>query len=165
MLPADHGRAAADEELRHLARIQIVAHRERMLGADRVEDGEHTFLLHELLRELDGLDGVVLVVLDFEDDFAAVYATMRIDVVEIRGRTGQRRRIRRLRTAERAGCAEHYLGCRDPGCRCSGGGNGEDNNAVAASAQLHRETACFRTDTFSVTRPIVISAPGWTAER
>ena len=100
MLGADHRRAAPDEELRHLVRVQVVAHRERVLGADRVEDREHAFLFDELLRELDRLDRVVLVVLDLVDDLAPVDAAVRIDVVEVRLRAGQRRLVLRLGAGE-----------------------------------------------------------------
>ena len=109
MLLTDRRRAAADEELRHLALVQVVAHRERVLGADRVEDREDVVLLDELLREADRLRRVVLVVLDLVDDLAAVHAAVCVDVVEVRLRAAQHRLVLRLRAGERAGRAEHDL--------------------------------------------------------
>ena len=59
---ADRLRAVAREELRHLLRVQVVADREVVGGADAREDREDLVLLDEPPRQLHGLRGVVGVV-------------------------------------------------------------------------------------------------------
>ncbi len=74
--------------------------RQPLLGADRVEDGEHLVVLHELVRGAHGERHLVLRVLDDELDLAAVDAARRIGGGEADLR-GERRR--RAADGQRAG--------------------------------------------------------------
>ena len=76
--------AVAGEQVRHPLRVQVVADREVVGGADRVEDREHAVLLDEAPCLLDGLRGVVCVVVEAVLDLPAVHAAARVDVVEVR---------------------------------------------------------------------------------
>ena len=80
---ADRLRAVACVQLRHLLRVQVVADREVVRRADRVEDGEHPVLLDEPACELDGLRRVISVVHVAVLDLPAVDAALRVHVVEV----------------------------------------------------------------------------------
>ncbi len=84
-------RAVAGEELRDLLGVQVVADREVVRGAHRVEDREDPVLLDEAPRQLDGLGRVVGVVVVAVLDLPAVDAALRVDVVEVRLRARGRR--------------------------------------------------------------------------
>jgi hypothetical protein len=160
--------AAADEELRHLLLVQVLPDRERVLGADGVEDREDVVLLDELRRQLRGLRGVVLVVLDLVDDLPPVDAAVRVDVVEVRLRTAQHRLVLRFRARERPGAAEDDLIRRHAGRRFSSGvrsGDREGKRDEDGEDARHRETAFFSTERLSVTRPIVSFESGCTDAR
>ena len=76
-----------------LGRVQIRAHLEHVLGAERVEDREHMVLLHELPRRLRGLRRVVRVVHDLVVDLAPEDAAVRVDVGEVRLGSSCHRRV------------------------------------------------------------------------
>src|SRR5207302_4565314 len=75
--------AAADEELRDLAVVQVWADRQRVLRADAVEDREDVVLFDELSGQRDGLGDLELVVLVLVDDLAPEDAALRVDVLEV----------------------------------------------------------------------------------
>ena len=115
--PSDRLRAVAGEELRHLLRVQVVAHREVVRRADRVEDRENLVLLDEPPRQLDRLRRVVRVVVVAVLDLPAVHAALRVDVVEVgpgaRADASERRGFAR----ERDGSTEKDGRGRDAGIR------------------------------------------------
>src|SRR5882724_3809984 len=90
----------AEEELRHLAVVEIGADRERVLGADAVEDRQHLVLLDELARQGDRLRDVELVVEVLVDDLPAEDAALRVDVLEVSVRTAPDRPVRGGRPAD-----------------------------------------------------------------
>ena len=170
VLVADRGRAAADEQLRHLLLVEVARDCDRLLRADRVEDREDVVALDELLRLRDRLRRVVLVVLELVDDLPPVDAAVGVDVGEVRLRSGQDRLVRRLGAGERAGAAEEDLRRRHAGggrVTRARGGHGEQRGRDRENGQRadHRETAFCRTESLSVIRPIVIDEPGWTSSR
>ena len=121
---ADRLGTVACEQLRDLPRVQVVADREVVGGADRVEDGEHAVLLDELPGQLHRLRRVVAVVVEAVDDLPPVDAARGVDVVEVRLRTGADRAERGGLTGQRDGAADQHrrrgdtrLGARS----CAGG--------------------------------------------
>ena len=99
-------RARGGEELRHLLRVQVVAHREVLLRPEAVEDREDLVLLDELAGRLHRLCRVVRVVDDRVDDLPAVHPTARVDVLEVRVRAARHRGVRRRSARQRRGRAE-----------------------------------------------------------
>src|SRR6266545_794154 len=87
MLGGELRYAATEEELRHLAVVEVRADRERVLGADAVEDGQHFVLFDELARQGDRLRDVELVVEILVVDLAPEDAAFRVDILEVRVRT------------------------------------------------------------------------------
>ncbi len=106
VVAAERRRARAREELRHLRRVQERAHRQVVLGPERVEDREHAVLLDELTSRLHGLRGVVLVVDVLVGDLALVHAAARVHVLEVRLGAAADRRVRRGDPRERHGAAD-----------------------------------------------------------
>src|SRR3954447_25807251 len=76
--------AGREQHLRNLLGVRVAQGRESGRGAEAADDREDLVLLHELLRERDGLRRVVRVVEDLEIDLAAVDAAVVVDVVVVR---------------------------------------------------------------------------------
>ena len=112
---------------------------------------------------------VVLVVVDLVDDLPPEDAAVRVHVREVRLRAGQHRLVRGLVPGERAGAADDDLRRRDArrvGAAGAGRGNRERGQECCDDERaLHRDTACFSTESASVARPMVIDDPGCTSPR
>ena len=150
-LGAERRRAGGGEELRHLLLVEVVADGEVLVGAERVEDREDPVLLDEPLRQLGGLRRVGEVVQDRVVDPAAVDATLRVDVVEVRLRGARDGRVPGLRARHRRRAAEEDGRRRDarvarrPGRRGERGGRAERERDHERE-QREKELSCHRVE-------------------
>ena len=107
VLAAELRRAGRDEYLRHGLRVQVRAYGLVDLRADGAHDREDLVLLDELARQLDGVDGVVAVVVVLPDDLApvdaalAVRALAGVDVAEVHLHSRRDRAVARDRSGQR----------------------------------------------------------------
>ena len=149
-------RAVADEELRHLALVQVRLDRLVVRGADGVEDREDLVLLDELPRQLDGVHRVVGVVVEAVVDRPPVDAAVRVHVGEVRLRARPDRAERRRLARERDGAADHDLLRRDAGIGRRGGARGRrEHEPEEERDALHPETRLASVGSWSVIGPIV----------
>ncbi len=103
---AERGRTGRSEELRHLPLVEVVADREVLLRAERVEDREDAVLLDEPARLRGRAHRVGGVVPRDVLDAAAVHPAAGVDVVEVRLRAARDRGVGRLGPRQRRGAAE-----------------------------------------------------------
>jgi hypothetical protein len=143
--------------LRHLLGVQVVAHCEVGGGADGIEDGEDLVLLDEAPGELDGLGGVVGVVVIAVLDLAAVYAPSGVHVVEVRLRAGANGSERSCLSRERDRASEQdrrlchaRIGRRSRAC---GGYESERGEGRDGGARDHFVTGVRNPGSFSVAVP------------
>src|SRR5262249_5618409 len=78
--------AGGDEQVRHLAGVEVLDHGQVRRCAQAVEDPEHAVLEHELVHHGGRLGRVVTVIEERVLDLAPVDAAVRVDVLEIRVR-------------------------------------------------------------------------------
>ena len=155
-------RTVADEELRHLALVQVRLDRLVVRGADGVEDREDLVLLDEPPRLLDGLHGVVGVVVEAVVDLPPVHAALRVHVGEVRLRARADRAERRGLARERNGAADHDLLRSDAGIgRRRGACGRREHEPEEERDALHPETRLTSVESWSLIGPIVAEpAPG-----
>jgi hypothetical protein len=157
VLGRELGDAAADEELRHLAVVEVRTDGERVLRADAVEDGEDVVLLDELAREQHRLRDVELVVLVLEDDLAAEDASLRIHILEVGVGAAPDRRVGGRRAAQRDGAPESDLRRRHSG-RC-------ERERCRGDRRDQREMALGSAGTERLTEPTLSRAVSGTGFR
>ena len=163
MLGGELRDAATEEELRHLAVVEIGADRERVLGADAVEDREHVVLLDELARQRDRLRDVELVVEVLVVDLAAEDAAFRVDVLEVGVRTPPDRAVGGSRAADGDRPADRDRGRRDTGRRR--GSAERDSCRRRGELRDHREIVFGSSGSVKVTLPTVSCEPSGTSLR
>ena len=151
MLARELRHAAADIELRDLAVVEVGTDRQRVLGADTVEDREDVVLLDELSRQLNRLGDVELVVFVLVDDLPPEDSALRVDVLEIRVRAAPDRGVGRRRPGDGDRPAQRDRRRRDTGSRgrCAECGRRGDER------KDHREIVFGRNGTVNVTRVTV----------
>src|SRR5439155_6652343 len=95
--------------------VQVVADRDVVVGADRVEDREHVVLLDQLPGQHHRLRRVVRVVEVDVLDLPAVHAAVSVDVLEVRVSTAPDGAEERGRAGDRHRAADRDRGGRDAG--------------------------------------------------
>ena len=108
--------AGGHEHVGHLGGVEVTDDLGVRRRAETLEDAEHLVLQHELVHHVDGVGGVVGVVLDDQVDLAPEHAAVGVDVVEERLGGGSDLAVaRRRRPRQRLMGAERDTGAGDPG--------------------------------------------------
>lgn len=110
LVVAESRRATIDEKLRHLLRVQILAHGKAGRRTERHEDHEDIVALDQPPRLLDRLRRAGAIVGDNELDLSAIDAALIVDHLEVGERALRDHAIGAAGAAERCGSSDDDLG-------------------------------------------------------